>query len=99
MTAPEARRVVSRVEVLALSLNDVVGSGVYLLPAAAAAALAGSASLWGVALAGLAVLLIVLCFAEAASLDWLRTRDLTRAEISTLLVRVFLGLLQSFLGP
>ncbi|MFN7989685.1 MAG: APC family permease [Thermoanaerobaculia bacterium] len=67
MTAPEARRVVSRVEVLALSLNDVVGSGVYLLPAAAAAALAGSASLWGVALAGLAVLLIVLCFAEAAS--------------------------------
>lgn len=38
-------------------------------------------------------------FAEAASLDWLRTRDLTRAEISALLVRVFLGLLQSFLGP
>jgi amino acid transporter len=63
----EARRVVSRVEVLALSLNDVVGSGVYLLPAACAAALAGPASLWGVALAGLAVLLIVLCFAEAAS--------------------------------
>jgi len=67
VSAPEAKRVVSRVEVLALSLNDVVGSGVYLLPAAAAAALAGSASLWGVALAGLAVLLIVLCFAEAAS--------------------------------
>lgn len=67
MSAPEAKRVVSRVEVLALSLNDVVGSGVYLLPAAAAAVLAGSASLWGVALAGLAVLLIVLCFAEAAS--------------------------------
>ena len=67
MGAPEARRVVSRVEVLALSLNDVIGSGVYLLPAAAAAALAGSASLWGVGLAGLAVLLIVLCFAEAAS--------------------------------
>ncbi len=67
MGAPEAKRVVSRVEVVALSLNDVIGSGVYLLPAAAAAALAGSASLWGVGLAGLAVLLIVLCFAEAAS--------------------------------
>ena len=67
MDGVEARRVVSRAEVLALSLNDVVGSGVYLLPAAAAAALAGAASLWGVALAGLAVLLIVLCFAEAAS--------------------------------
>ena len=67
MGAPEAKRVVSRIEVLALSLNDVVGSGVYLLPAAAAAALSGSASLWGVALAGLAVLLVVLCFAEAAS--------------------------------
>lgn len=67
MGEPEAKRVVSRVEVLALSLNDVVGSGVYLLPAACAAALSGSASLWGVALAGLAVLLIVLCFAEAAS--------------------------------
>ncbi len=38
-------------------------------------------------------------FAEAASLDWLRKRDLSRAEVSALLVRVFLGLLQSFLGP
>ncbi len=67
MAGPETKRVVSRAEVLALSLNDVIGSGVYLLPAAAAAVLAGSASLWGVGLAGLAVLLIVLCFAEAAS--------------------------------
>lgn len=67
MPGPEAKRVVSRAEVVALSLNDVIGSGVYLLPAAAAAVLAGSASLWGVGLAGLAVLLIVLCYAEAAS--------------------------------
>ena len=51
---------------MALALNDVVGSGVYLLPAAAAAVL-GFASLWAVALAGTAVLLIVLCFAEASS--------------------------------
>lgn len=66
MIRPQARRVVTRWEIVALSLNDVVGSGVYLLPAAAAAVL-GSASLWAVLLAGLAVLLIVLCFAEAAS--------------------------------
>jgi APA family basic amino acid/polyamine antiporter len=58
--------VVSRWEIVGLALNDVVGSGVYLLPAAAAAFL-GSASLWAVGLAGLAVLLLVLCFAEAAS--------------------------------
>ncbi|HKY34061.1 MAG TPA: APC family permease [Candidatus Polarisedimenticolia bacterium] len=49
-----------------MALNDVVGSGVYLLPAAAAALL-GPASLWAVFLAGAAVLLIVLCFAEASS--------------------------------
>ncbi len=60
------RRVVPRWQVVGLSLNDVVGSGVYLLPAAAAAFL-GPASLWAVGLAGLAVLLLVLCFAEAAS--------------------------------
>jgi amino acid transporter len=60
------RRVASRWQIVALALNDVVGSGVYLLPAAAAAVL-GFASLWAVALAGMAVLLIVLCFAEASS--------------------------------
>jgi basic amino acid/polyamine antiporter, APA family len=52
---------------VAFSINDVIGSGVYLLPAAAALAL-GPASPWAVLLAGLAVLLIVLCFAEAGSL-------------------------------
>jgi basic amino acid/polyamine antiporter, APA family len=60
------RRVVSRWEIVALSLNDVIGSGVYLLPAAAAAIL-GAASVWAVVAAGFAVLLIVLCFAEAGS--------------------------------
>jgi amino acid transporter len=58
--------VVSRWQLVALSLNEVIGSGVYLLPAAAAALL-GPASVWAVLLAGLAVLLLVLCFAEAAS--------------------------------
>ena len=49
-----------------LAVNSVVGSGVYLLPAASAALL-GFWSLPAVALAAVAVLLVVLCFAEAAS--------------------------------
>ncbi|ANM30670.1 amino acid transporter [Acidobacteria bacterium Mor1] len=60
------RRAVSRWQIVGLALNDVIGSGVYLLPAAAAALL-GGASIGAVLLAGLAVLLLVLCFAEAAS--------------------------------
>lgn len=63
---PELRRAVSRGQVVGLAINDVVGSGIYLLPAAAAALL-GSASLAVVVAAGLAVLLVVLCFAEASS--------------------------------
>lgn len=60
------KRVVSRWELVGLAINDVIGSGVYLLPAAAAFLL-GPASLWAVLLAGFAVLLLVLCFAEAGS--------------------------------
>jgi amino acid transporter len=59
-------RAVSRWEIVGLALNDVVGSGVYLLPAGAALIL-GWASVWAVVAAGAAVLLLVLCFAEAAS--------------------------------
>jgi amino acid transporter len=66
MPAPSLKRAVSRWEIVALALNDVVGSGIYLLPAAAAFHL-GPASVWAVAVAGLAVLVIVLCFAEAAT--------------------------------
>ena len=66
MSEGELRRVVSRWEIVAISINDVIGSGVYLLPAEAAALL-GGASPWAVLAAGLAVLLVVLCFAEAAS--------------------------------
>lgn len=65
-SGPGFRRVVSRWEIVAFSINDVIGSGVYLLPAAAAAIL-GPASIGAVVLAGFAVLLLVLCFAEAAS--------------------------------
>lgn len=64
--APTLRRAVGRWQLFGLSLNDVIGSGIYLLPAAAAALL-GPASLWAVLLAGLAVSLLVLCYAQAAS--------------------------------
>lgn len=59
-------RAVSRWEIVGLAVNDVIGSGVYLLPAAAMALL-GAASIGAVVLAGLAVGLLVLCFAEAGS--------------------------------
>ncbi len=63
---PTLVRAVSRWQLVGLSINDVVGSGVYLLPAAAAALL-GPTSVWAVILAGLAVAVLVLCFAEASS--------------------------------
>lgn len=63
---PSLQRAVSRWEILGVSVNDVVGSGVYLLPAATAA-IVGGASLWATLIAGLAVALLALCFAEAAS--------------------------------
>jgi basic amino acid/polyamine antiporter, APA family len=66
LNGPGLLRVVSRGQLLGLAINDVVGSGIYLLPAAAAALL-GGASVWAVVLAGLAAALLVLCFAEASS--------------------------------
>ena len=65
-TRPVLVRAVSRWQLGGLSINDVVGSGVYLLPAAAAALL-GPTSVWAVILAGAAVGLLVLCFAEAST--------------------------------
>lgn len=61
-------RAVSRWEIVALAVNDVVGSGVYLILPVAAATLLGRASVWAILAAGFAVLLLVLCFAEAGSL-------------------------------
>ena len=71
MSAPETSspallRAVSRWQLVGLAVNDVVGSGIYLLPAAAAALL-GGASVWAIVLAGVAAALLVLCFAEASS--------------------------------
>jgi amino acid transporter len=64
--SPGLLRAVSRWQIVALAVNGVIGSGIYLLPATAALLL-GPASLWAVLLAGLAVALIVLCFAQAGS--------------------------------
>ncbi|MGY0797503.1 APC family permease [Lysobacter sp. A286] len=63
---PELLRAVGRWQLFGLSVNDVIGSGIYLLPAAAALLL-GPASLWAILLAGLAVSLLVLCYAQASS--------------------------------
>lgn len=63
---PGLVRAVSRWQIVGLSINDVIGSGIYLLPAAAAALL-GGASVFAILLAGAAVALLVLCFAEASS--------------------------------
>lgn len=63
---PGLRRAVGRWQLYGLSINDVIGSGIYLLPAAAALLL-GPASLWAALLAGVAVSLLVLCYAQAAS--------------------------------
>lgn len=63
---PGLLREVSRWQIVGLSINDVVGSGIYLLPAAAAVLL-GGASIWAILLAGFAVGLLVLCYAQASS--------------------------------
>ena len=63
---PGLLRAVGRWQVLGLSINSVVGSGVYLLPATAFALL-GPFSVWGVLAAGVTVSLLVLCYARAAS--------------------------------
>lgn len=63
---PELVRAISRWQLVGISINDVIGSGIYLLPAAAAALL-GPFSLWAILLAGLAVGVLVLCHAQAAS--------------------------------
>lgn len=65
-SSPKLTRAVSRWQIVGLSVNDVIGSGVFLLPAAAAILL-GGASIWAVFLAGCAVAILVLCFAEASS--------------------------------
>ncbi|HEX7323931.1 MAG TPA: APC family permease [Rhodanobacteraceae bacterium] len=63
---PRVQRVVSRWQLVGLGVNGVIGGGIYLLPAAAAALL-GVASVWAVFVAGIVASLLVLCYAQAAS--------------------------------
>jgi basic amino acid/polyamine antiporter, APA family len=62
----ETPRALGREDVLALGVNCVVGSGIFLLPGLAAARL-GPAAVLAFLAAGLLACLVALCFAEAAS--------------------------------
>jgi amino acid transporter len=64
--APAPVRALGRLSLTAISLNTVIGAGIFALPGTVAQLL-GPVSPVAYVASGLAVLLIVLCFAEAAS--------------------------------
>ena len=64
---PRLVRAVGLLGLIAIAVNGVVGSGIFVLPAAVAA-LAGPASPAAYAVAACLMALVVLCFAEAGSL-------------------------------
>lgn len=64
--SPRLARIVGLFGLTAISLNGVIGSGIFVLPATVAALL-GPASPVAYLIAALATTLIVLCFAEAGS--------------------------------
>ncbi|MEW6210021.1 MAG: APC family permease [Acidobacteriota bacterium] len=66
-TAPELVRAVGLFGLTAISLNGVIGSGIFVLPATVAATL-GAASPVAYVIAAFAITLIALCFAEAGSI-------------------------------
>jgi amino acid transporter len=57
----------SRWDLTAVGVNQVIGSGIFVLPAAVAALVGVANSIWPVVLAGFANALIVLCFAEVST--------------------------------
>src|SRR5258707_8206798 len=59
-------RAIGRWSLVALTVNSVIGSGVFGLPATVAALL-GKQSVMAVLIAGAAIGVIMLCFAEVAS--------------------------------
>ena len=63
---PELVRAIGRWSMVALMVNSVLGSGIFGLPSAIAAAL-GNSSPWAVLLAGAAMAVIISCYAEVAS--------------------------------
>src|SRR5260370_39366175 len=65
-SAPRLVRAVGLVSLTAIAINGMIGSGIFLLPATAARLL-GPLSPFAYLVSGVAVLLIVLCFAEVGS--------------------------------
>jgi basic amino acid/polyamine antiporter, APA family len=63
---PQLVRAIGRWSMAALAVNAIIGSGIFGLPSVITAAV-GSASPWAVLLAGLAMAVIVSCYAEVAS--------------------------------
>lgn len=60
-------RVLGRWDLTALGVNQVIGSGIFVLPATLAALVGAASSPWPMMLAGAVNALIVLCFAEVAT--------------------------------
>src|SRR5688500_2887862 len=63
---PKLRRVLGRWDLTALGINQVIGSAIFLIPSQVAA-YAGNWSPIAFVLAGIASLLVALCFAEVGS--------------------------------
>ena len=66
MSATGLRRALTRWDLTALGINQVLGGAVFLMPALVAAQL-GNWSIWAVPLVGLLAMCVALCFAEAGS--------------------------------
>ena len=60
-------RALGRWDLTAVGVNQVIGSGIFVLPASVAALVGEASSVWPFLLAGLVNTLIVLCFAEVGT--------------------------------
>src|SRR5689334_19449379 len=65
--APKLVKAVGLLSLIAITINGIVGAGIFVLPATVAKIL-GPASPVGYLISGFAVVLIVLCFAEVGSM-------------------------------
>ncbi len=60
-------RALGRWDLTAVGVNQVIGSGIFVLPASVALLVGAASSLWPFVLAAVANILIVLCFAEVST--------------------------------
>lgn len=60
-------RVLGRWDLTAVGVNQVIGSGIFVLPASVAVLVGAASSLWPFVVAGVVNTLIVLCFAEVST--------------------------------